>query len=165
MRLDQSNHRHAETAGLRYGLVGVLGFSLTLPATRVAVAYLDPSVVGLGRALVAALLAALLLAATRQRRPTRAELRGLAVVIAGVIFGFPFLSAWALRQVPSAHGAIVIGLLPLATACVATLRGGERPSWQFWLAGLAGSAAVIGFSIYGDAGGLQAADLALLAAV
>jgi drug/metabolite transporter (DMT)-like permease len=155
----------AETAGLWFGLLGVLSFSLTFPATRVAVAYLDPSVVGLGRALLAAVLAALLLAATRQRRPTRAELGSLAIVIAGVIFGFPFLSAWALRSVPSAHGAIVIGLLPLATACVATFRNGERPSWQFWLAGVAGSAAVIGFSLATGSGGLELADLALLAAV
>jgi drug/metabolite transporter (DMT)-like permease len=161
----QHQRSHAEAAGLWYGLLGVLSFSLTFPATRVAVAYLDPSVVGLGRALVAALLAALLLAATRQRRPTRVELRGLAIVVAGVIFGFPFLSAWALRQVPSAHGAIVIGVLPLATACVATIRGGERPSWLFWLAGLAGSAAVIAFALYSGAGGLHAADLALLGAV
>ncbi len=166
MRQEPRHQRsHADAAGLWYGLLGVLSFSLTFPATRVAVAYLDPSVVGLGRALVAALLAALLLGATRQRWPTRTELRRLTFVVAGVIFGFPFLSAWALRQVPSAHGAIVIGLLPLATACVATFRGGERPSWLFWLAGLAGSAAVIGFALYSGAGGLHAADLALLGAV
>ena len=165
MRLDQSNHRHAETAGLRYGLVGVLGFSLTLPATRVAVAYLDPSVVGLGRALVAAALAGLLLAITRQRRPGRAEVGSLAIVAGGVILGFPFLSAWALRQVPAAPGAIVTGLLPLATALAAAIRIGERPSWQFWLASLAGSAAVIGFAVVTGGGGLHAADLALLAAV
>jgi drug/metabolite transporter (DMT)-like permease len=161
----QHQRSHAEAAGFWYGLLGIASFSLTLPATRVAVAYLDPTVVGLGRALVAALLAALLLAATRQRWPTRVEVRGLAIVIAGVIFGFPFLSAWALRQVPSAHGAIVIGVLPLATACVATIRGGERPSWLFWLAGLIGSAAVIGFALSSGAGGLHAADLALLGAV
>jgi len=161
----QHQRSHAEAAGFWYGLLGIASFSLTLPATRVAVAYLDPTVVGLGRALVAALLAALLLAATRQRWPTRVEVRGLAIVIAGVIFGFPFLSAWALRQVPSAHGAIVIGVLPLATACVATIRGGERPSWLFWLAGLIGSAAVIGFALSSGAGGPHAADLALLGAV
>src|SRR5262245_37568108 len=92
MHSEELNHSRAERAGLWYGLLGVLSFSLTLPATRVAVAYLDPTVVGLGRALVAAVLAAVLLAATRQRWPTRAEVGGLAIVIAGVIFGFPFLS-------------------------------------------------------------------------
>jgi drug/metabolite transporter (DMT)-like permease len=162
---NQAGRANAETAGLWYGLLGVLGFSLTLPATRVAVAFLDPTVVGLGRALVAALLAAVLLAATRQRRPSREELGRLAIVAGGVILGFPLLSAWALRQVPSAHGAIVIGLLPLATALAAAIRVGERPSWQFWLAGLVGSAAVIGFAATTGAGSMQAADLALLGAV
>lgn len=155
----------AETAGLWYGLLGVLSFSLTLPATRVAVAALDPTIVGLGRALLAAAVGSLLLVLTRQRRPTRAELRGLVVVAAGVVFGFPLLSAWALRQVPAAHGAIIIGLLPLATALVATVRGGERPSALFWLAGIVGSGAVIGFAASGGADGFQAADIALLGAV
>lgn len=52
-----------------YGLVGVAAFSLTLPAMRVAVAHLDPLFVGLGRAVVAAVLAAAVLAATRAPRP------------------------------------------------------------------------------------------------
>ena len=160
-QVNHVGHVSADRAGLWYGLLGVLSFSLTLPATRVAVAYLDPTVVGLGRAL----LAALLLRATRQRLPTRAELRSLAIVASGVILGFPFLSAWALRQVPATHGAIVIGLLPLATAFAAAVRVGERPSWQFWLASLAGSALVIGFALVSGGGGLQMADLALLGAV
>lgn len=148
-----------------YGLVGVIGFSLTLPATRVAVAHLEPSVVGLGRALVAAVLAGALLLLTRQRRPTRDEWRRLAIVAGGVVLGFPFLSAWALRQVSATHSAILIGLLPLATALAATLRHGERPSRQFWLAGLAGSGAVLGFALYNGLGALHPADLALLGAV
>src|SRR4051812_28244645 len=105
--MQQVNHARpvsAETAGLWFGLLGVLAFSLTLPATRVAVAYLDPTIVGLGRALVAAVLAAVLLGATRQRRPSRQELGRLVIVAGGVILGFPLLSAWALRQVPAAHG-------------------------------------------------------------
>jgi drug/metabolite transporter (DMT)-like permease len=155
----------AETIGMGYGFVGVLAFSLTVPATRFAVAALDPTIVGLGRALVAAALAAALLVATRQPWPTRAQIGRLLIVASGVILGFPFLSAWALRQVPATHGAIMIGLLPLATAFVATVRGGERPSRRFWLASLAGSAAVVGYAIVIGAGGLHAADLALLAAV
>src|SRR3954451_25195314 len=141
--MDLTNQAHAERAGLWYGLLGVLSFSLTLPATRVAVAYLDPTVVGLGRALVAAGLAALLLRATRQRLPTRAELRSLAIVASGVILGFPFLSAWALHQVPAAHGAIVIGLLPLATAFAAAVRVGGGPSVRFLVARPGGAALVI----------------------
>jgi drug/metabolite transporter (DMT)-like permease len=61
----------AEGAGLAFGLLGVACFSVTLPATRLAVASLDATFVGLGRALVAALLSVLLLGLTRQRLPTR----------------------------------------------------------------------------------------------
>jgi drug/metabolite transporter (DMT)-like permease len=154
-----------ELIGLGYGFLGVLGFSLTLPATRVAVTYLDPTVVGLGRALVAAVLAAALLWLTGQRRPSRAQFGGLAIVAAGVILGFPFLSAWALRRVPAAHGAIVLGLMPLATSFAAMLRAGERPSRGFWAASAVGSLVVVGFAASMGAGQLQMADLALLGGV
>nr|AIA15553.1 EamA-like transporter family [uncultured bacterium] len=166
MRLrDRLRQLEPETLGIGYGFVGVLSFSLTFPATRVAVAALDPTVVGLGRALVAAVLAAIFLVATRQPLPTRAQIGSLLVVASGVILGFPWLSAWALGRVPAAHGAIVIGLLPLATALGAALRVGERPSPRFWLASLVGSGAVVGFAIYSGDGSLHAADLALLGAV
>jgi len=148
-----------------FGLLGVASFSLTLPATHTAVSAFDPVVVTLGRALGAALLAALLLGMTRQRVPARTHWNGLAVVAAGVVVGFPLLSAWAMRQVPASHGAVVLGLLPLATAGVSVLREGERPSAGFWAASVAGSAVVVGYGLSTGAGRLQMADLALLGAV
>lgn len=155
----------SETTGLLYGLLGVLGFSLTLPATRLAVAELDPTFVGLGRAIVAALLAAIVLRATRQRLPERQYLRPLITVACGVVVGFPLLSAWALRQVPASHGAVMLGLLPLATAIAGVFRAGERPSWSFWAASGTGSALVVAFALLSGGGALHSADLALLGAV
>jgi drug/metabolite transporter (DMT)-like permease len=154
-----------ELRGLLFGFAGVLGFSLTLPATRLAVADLDPTFVGLGRALVAALLAGIVLWLTRQSWPARTHLRGLLSVAAGVVIGFPLLSAWALRQVPASHGAIMLGLLPLATAVAGVLRAGERPSWSFWAASVAGSACVVGFALATGDGQIHSADGALLGAV
>ena len=84
----------AETIGLLYGFLGVLSFSLTLPATRAAVSALDPLFVGLGRGLVAAALAAVVLRITRQPFPAPQQLRSLLIVAAGVVLGFPLLSAW-----------------------------------------------------------------------
>jgi hypothetical protein len=55
--------------GFGYGLLGVIVFSLTLPATRIAVSALDPVFVGLGRAIVAAGLSLILLVGTRQPIP------------------------------------------------------------------------------------------------
>lgn len=148
-----------------WGLVGVVAFSLTLPATRYAVAWLDPMFVGLGRALVAALLAAGVLVATRAPWPRRAVFARLALVAAGVVFGFPLFSAYAMRHVPASHGAVVIGLLPLATAVAGALLAHERPSARFWACAVAGSAVVAGFALWEGGGALQLADLLLVGAV
>lgn len=154
-----------ETVGWLYGFVGVFSFSLTLPATRAAVIDLDPILVGLGRGVVAAVLAAIVLWTTRQSRPARPQIQGLIVVALGVVLGFPLLSAWAMQRLPAAHGAVVLGLLPLVTAVAGVLRAGDRPTTAFWVASAVGSATVVSFGIWSGAGTLQPADLALLGAV
>lgn len=154
-----------EALGLALGALGVLGFSFSLPATKLAVADLDPAVVGLGRALVAAVAAAGLLVLTRRPRPSRAQWRRLALVALGVVVGFPLLTSIALRQVDSAHGAIVVGVLPAVTALMAVLRAGERPSRGFWLAAGAGLVTVVVFAATQGATGPHPADGLLLAAV
>ena len=153
------------TGGFIFGFLGVLGFSVTLPATKAAIVDLDPTVVGLGRALLAALLAGLVLAVKRERLPSKAELRGLAVVAAGVIVGFPWFSALALEHVDSAHGAVLTGLMPIATALGGVILAGERPSPAFWGVSLLGLGAVLLFAASMGGGAPQLADLLLLAAV
>lgn len=154
-----------EFLGYTYGFLGVLGFSLTLPATRIAVSDLDPVFVGLGRAVVAAGLAVVILLATRQPFPSQRLLPRFGLVIGGVIVGFPLLTAWAMRDVPASHGAVVTGLMPLATALAAVWRGGERPSSRFWLFSILGSVLVIAFALSSGSGSLHFADWALLGAV
>ncbi len=151
--------------GLLYGFLGVASFSLTLPATRVAVASLDPVFVGLGRALVAAVLAAILLAVHRAPWPGWALLPRLALVAGGVVIGFPLFSAWAMQSVPAAHGAVVIGLLPLATALAGAWIAHERPSRLFWWSATFGSAVVVGFALWRGGGAPQPADGLLVLAV
>ncbi len=153
--------------GLLWGFLGVLAFSFTLPLTRIAVSTLDPLFVGAGRALVAALLATVVLLVTRTRFPPRRLWPRILTVAAGVVVGFPFLTSFALQTAPASHGAVVIGLLPAATAAVAVLRARERPSRLFWAASLAGAVAVIGFTVVssGGFGGLHVSDLLLLGAV
>ena len=136
----------------------MLGFSLTLPMTRVAVHELPPVFVGLGRSLVAGLLGAVLLWRRRTPRPEARHVPGLLMVGLGVIVGFPLLTAFALRDVPASHGAIVIGLLPLATALFATWLAHERPSAGFWLAAFAGSATVTLFALSGSGWAVRPAD-------
>ena len=153
-----------ERVGLLLGVLGVIGFSVTLPATRLAVAHLDPTLVGLGRSLVPAVLALLLLLVTRAAAPTGRQIKSLMIVAAGVVVGFPLLSAWAMQGLPAAHGAIVIAILPLITAIAGAVRTRERPSLGFWLASIVGSAAVLGYVVVSSPIGLQLADVALFAA-
>jgi drug/metabolite transporter (DMT)-like permease len=155
----------AEGRGLAWGVLGVALFSITLPATRAAVAHLDPWFVASGRALVAAMVAAIVLLATRQKLPTRAQFGTLALSSLGVVFGFPFFVTWAMQRVPATHGAVVLALLPLATAAAGALVAHERPSRGFWAVGVVGSLVVIGFALRHGGGTLEAADLALLAAI
>lgn len=123
--------------------------------------------VGIGRAALAAVLAAVALAVTRQRLPRGAQWLRLAVVACGVVIGFPLLTAYALTTTSAAHSAVVIALLPAATAVAAALRGRERAPRPFWVTAGAAAIAAVGFAALqsGGFGGLNPADVLLLGAV
>lgn len=150
---------------LVWGGAGVLAFSLTLVATRAAVPAFGPVTVGIGRAVPAAAVAAVALLVARVPLPGRDRLVPLALVALGAVIGFPVLTALALRGVGAAHGAVLIGLLPMATAVAAVLRAGERPPRAFWLTAGAGALAVLTFAVVRGAGAPRPADLLLLGAV
>jgi drug/metabolite transporter (DMT)-like permease len=154
-----------ETEGMLLGLIGVVIFSLTLPMTRIVVQEVHPLLNGLGRALVAAIPAALLLAFRREKWPTWPQIKSLAVVSLGVIIAFPVFSAWAMKSVPASHGAVVNGLQPLCVAIYAAWLSHERPSKMFWACAIAGSALVVAFALQTGGGGFQAGDLLMLVAV
>ena len=151
--------------GLLLGLIAVALFSLTLPFTRLAVAELDPTFVALGRALVAAGLAGLWLWQQRAPLPRREQWLPLALVSLGCVLGFPWLTSIAMRSLPASHGAVLVGILPLATAVFAVLRGKEHPSPGFWLMALLGTALVVVFALRQGGGSFHVADLLMFAAV
>ena len=148
-----------------YGFLGMAGFSLTLPMTRLAVTAFDPVWVGLGRALVAAVLGLILLIAMRQKIPPLRYWWRFALVAGGVVVGFPLLASLAMTRVPASHGAVIAGLIPIATAAVATWRGGERLSLTYWVSSLSCCVLVLAFAIHTGAGHLQFADIALFGGV
>ena len=153
------------TDGWVSGLIGVIIFSGSLPATRVAVASLTPVFLTSARAVIAAVIGAALLLALRQRRPARSDLISLAIVAFGVVIGFPLLTALALQHITSAHSIVFIGLLPLATALFGVLRGGERPKVAFWLFSIAGSLAVAGFALSQSGAASVTGDLLMVASI
>lgn len=147
------------------GCLGVLCFSFTFPATSVAIPVFGGVVVGLGRALIAATLAGLILFIRREPLPPRNTWLGLALVACGVVIGFPLFSALALEGTPVAHTAIVNGLLPVVTAIGAVIRTKERPRLLFWLSSIAGMLAVFFFAVVQGGGHLQPGDGWMIAAV
>lgn len=147
------------------GFVGVLIFSGSLPATRVAVADFDPTFLTSARAAIAGLLGLAMLLLFRQKRPERSDFLSLVIVALGVVVGFPLLTALALKHVTSAHSIIFVGLLPLATAIFGVLRGGERPRPAFWLFSCIGSALVAGFALMQGVTASPIGDGLMLAAI
>ena len=118
-------------------------FSGTVPATRIAVATIDPVVVGVGRSVLGAMIAIAYLLVTHAPRPSRRQVPGLLVVAVGAAVGFGWFSAEALRTVSATHGSVVIGILPMLTAVIGSLRTGARPRPLFWIATAAGTVVVV----------------------
>ncbi|WP_333494631.1 DMT family transporter [Kluyvera sp. CHPC 1.251] len=147
------------------GLLGVVIFSGSLPATRIAVGPMDPFFLTFLRASIAGLLALALIVIFRERRPTVRQIFPLLVVSLGVVVGFPLLTAMALRYVTAAHSIVFLGLLPLSTAIFGVLRGRERPHPAFWIFSLLGSLLVAGFALSQNASASLTGDLLMLAAV
>ncbi|MFE7433946.1 DMT family transporter [Streptomyces tendae] len=155
--------------GASFGTVqaalGVVAFSLTFPATAWGLEGFGPWTLIAVRSILAAAVAGGCLLALRVAPPERRHRLGLAVVGAGVVLGFPLLTTLALQTSTTAHAAVVVGLLPLTTALLSALRVGTRPSRTFWIAALAGAAAVIAFTVQQSGGALTSADAYLFAAL
>ena len=160
--------------GYWLGVLGVLIFAITLPATRLATGpdsdpQLSPAFVTAGRAALAGLLSAVFLLLTRSPWPQRQHWRSLGLAVAGNVFGFPVMLALALRSVTATHAAVIMALGPLATAVAVALMMGQRARPAFWACAVAGSALVVLFAWLRaqDAGGfgLAWADVLLVGAV
>ncbi|MFO7177173.1 MAG: DMT family transporter [Pseudomonadota bacterium] len=157
--------RFSPWQGLALAAIGVLGFSGTLPATRIAVADLGAVVVGLGRALVAALLALVYLLVRGEPVPARRHWPSFAVIALTVVAGFPLLSAIVLTSSSASHAAVVVALAPACTAILAVLRAGERPARSFWLGVALGLFGVCLYVFGASPDEPVGTDLGLLAAV
>lgn len=142
-----SNAKENTTQGWLNGFIGVVLFSGSLPATRVAVLEFNPIFITLARASIAGVLALIALLVFKQKRPERNQIFPLLIVAIGVVVGFPLFSALALQYVTSAHSIVFIGILPVATAIFGIIRGGERPRPIFWVFSIIGSLLVVGYAV------------------
>jgi len=147
------------------GLLGVIIFSGSLPATRIAVLDLDPIFVTVARASIAGLLALIVLLINKEKFPQKTQFLSLGIVALGVVIGFPLLSALALRYVTSAHSIVFVGILPVSTAVFGIIRGGERPRPVFWIFSIFGSVLVVGYALKQGIASSPIGDILMLLSV
>ncbi|MEV1175367.1 DMT family transporter [Nonomuraea sp. NPDC049784] len=156
-----------ERQGTALAFLGVLAFSGSFPATVYAMQGVNPWLAAIGRAAVAGVVALVCLKATKnQLIPKRQDWPSYALISLGVVFGFPVFSGLALALGAStSHAAVVIALLPAATAACAVLRAAERPRPLFWVACAAGAIAITAFTLTQHQGKAAWPDLLLVGAL
>lgn len=154
-----------ERLGLLLGFIGVAIFGGTLPATRIAVAEIDPIALTSLRTAIAGLCSLALLVVLRRKLPPRGLWPQLTIVMTCVAIGFPLLMSLGMQRVDASHGGVVLGVLPIATALAAVAITHERPRPLFWITSVAGAALVIAFALRQGGGALVAGDLFLFASV
>ncbi|WP_236635605.1 DMT family transporter [Polynucleobacter hirudinilacicola] len=151
-----------ETKGMLIGFIGILIFSLTLPVTKIAVLSFDPYFIAFGRATLAAVVALAYLIYKKEPMPTRADFTKFVVIALGVVFGFPIFTTVAMTEGSSSHGAVILGMMPLATTVIGVIRFKERPSLGFWLVSLLGASLVVIYALLKSSGSFTYVDALLV---
>ena len=114
-------HSKKSSTAFILAFIGVLIFSFTLPLTKYAIAHgMSAPFIALGRTVLAAAAALIFIISKGEKLPPRALWRDIVLSSLGVVIGFPLFSSLALQTVPSSHAIVFNGLLPLATAVVAS---------------------------------------------
>lgn len=147
-----------ETKGMLIGFVGILVFSLTLPVSKIAVLSFNPYFIAFGRAFLAGLVALAYLSYKQAPLPSKTDLAKCAVIALGVVFGFPILTTVAMKEGSSSHGAVILGMMPLATTVIGVIRFKERPSIGFWLVSILGAVLVMIYALLKSAGSFTYID-------
>jgi drug/metabolite transporter (DMT)-like permease len=151
-----------ETKGMLIGFIGMLIFSLTLPVSKIAVLSFDPYFIAFGRATLAGMVALAYLLYKKEVMPSKADFAKFVVIALGVVFGFPIFTTVAMAEGSSSHGAVILGMMPLATTVIGVIRFKERPSLGFWLVSLLGAALVVLYALLKNSGSFTYIDVLLV---
>ena len=161
-----------DTKSFWLGAIGITIFAFTLPMTKLATGSvanpeLSPWFVSFGRAAFAGMLSVIYLYFTHAPRPQKGDASLLALAALGNGLGWPIFLALGLQYVESTHAAVMTGILPLATAALAAVVFGRKPSLRFWFFAVLGTLLVVAFSLLRGGNGLhiQWADGLLILAV
>ena len=147
------------------GFIGILIFSLTLPVSKIAVLSFDPYFIAFGRAFLAGIVALAYLIYKQAPWPQKSDWVKFVIIALGVVFGFPIFTTVAMKEGSSSHGAVILGMMPLATTVIGVIRFKERPSIGFWLVSLLGAALVVVYALLKSSGGITYIDGLLVAEI
>ena len=136
-----------ENKGFILGFLGILIFSLTPVATKIALGptnnELSAEFITFGRSAVAGFLAVLYLLFFKKKIPKKTDLINFSIIALCLSIGFPLPLSYGLIYSTSIHAGVILAFLPLATAIFASFYFKQRASISFWLCALTGSIIII----------------------
>lgn len=147
------------------GLIGVVIFAGTLPATKIAIEDFSPQFLTIARATIAGIIALILLLLSRQTFPEKKYWYSIALVCLGTVICFPLFTSLALQYINSASSIVFVGILPLITAIFAVFLAKERPQKLFWLFATLGSLIIVQYIYFSMHTGFNFGSLFMLLAI
>ncbi len=144
--------------GIIIGFLGVIVFAGSIPATSLAIEGFSPLFTTSARALIAGVTALVILLVLKRPFP-RQHIKTLALIAVLIAFFFPLMMALSLDDVGPAHGAVVLGLIPILSSSISVVITKTKPPMMFWVISAASGVIVMMFALNESGTGLALADI------
>lgn len=140
-----------ENKGFIFGFVGILIFSLTPPATKIALGpdnnALTPEFITFGRSALAGIMSLIYLFFFKKKKPSVKYIFNISIVALSLSIGFPLFLSLGLIHSTSTHAAVILTLMPLMTAVFASFYFKQKASLGFWICAIIGCIVVIIYTL------------------
>jgi len=140
-----------ENKGFIFGFVGILIFSLTPPATKIALGpdnnALTPEFITFGRSALAGIMSLIYLFFFKKKKPSVKYIFNILIVALSLSIGFPLFLSLGLIHSTSTHAAVILTLMPLMTAVFASFYFKQKASLGFWICAIIGCIVVIIYTL------------------
>jgi drug/metabolite transporter (DMT)-like permease len=141
-----------ENKGFIFGFIGIIIFSITPVATKIALGYnnsqLSAEFITFGRSALAGNLALLYLFFFRKKIPKLKYLFNFSIIAFCLSVVFPLTLSFGLIYSTSIHAGAILAFLPLATAIFASFYFKKKASKSFWLCAFFGSIIVVIYILF-----------------
>jgi drug/metabolite transporter (DMT)-like permease len=135
-----------ENKGFIFGFIGILIFSLTPPATKIALGFdnnaLTPEFITFGRSALAGTLSLMYLFFSKKKIPNIKYIFNISIIAISLTVGFPLFLSLGLIHSTSTHAAVILTLMPLLTAVFASFYFKQKASLGFWICAIIGCVVV-----------------------